>query len=85
MVEVTFEYIVTVFGFYGYFFFLFCLVECLSNIVWTNAVLVVLYACVLYCCICTCSGQLNMLHLERRCRNTLITCNQKLRTRVCND
>ena len=41
-------------------------------IVWTHAVLGVLYACVLYFCICTCSVQLSMFHMERRSRNTLI-------------
>ena len=39
---------------------------------WTPAVLSVLYACVLYFCICTCSAQLTMFHIERRSRNTLI-------------
>ena len=29
-------------------------------------------ACVLYFCICTCSAQLSMFHMERRSRNTLI-------------
>ena len=37
------------------------LVGCLSMIVWTPAVLGVLYACVLYFCIFTCSVQLSML------------------------
>ena len=41
-------------------------------IVWTLAVLGVLYACVLYFCICTSSAQLRMFHMERRSRNTLI-------------
>ena len=40
-------------------------------IVWTPAVLVFLYACVLYFCICTCSAQLSMFHMEKRSRNTL--------------
>ena len=35
-------------------------------------VLSVLYACVLYLCICTCSAQMSMFHIERRSRNTLI-------------
>ena len=40
----------TIFGFYGYLFLthLYCLVECLRMIVWTHAVLDVLFACVLY-------------------------------------
>ena len=41
-------------------------------IVWTPAVLSVLYAYDLYFCICTCSGQMNMFHMERRPRSTLI-------------
>ena len=32
----------------------------------------VLYACVFYFCICTCSAQLSMHHMEKRSRNTLI-------------
>ena len=39
--------------------------------VWT-LVLGVLYACVLYFCICTCSAQLSMFHMERHSRNMLI-------------
>ena len=57
-------------GFMGVF--LNCLVGCLSMIVWTPAVLGVLYACVLYFCICTCSAQLSMFHMERHSRNTLM-------------
>ena len=41
-------------------------------IIWTPTVLSVLYACVSYFCICTCSAQLNTFHMERRSRNTLI-------------
>ena len=41
-------------------------------IIWTPTVLNVLYVCVLYFCICTCSAQLSMFHMERRSRNTLI-------------
>ena len=41
-------------------------------IIWTPTALSVLYACVLYFCICTCSAQLSMFHRERRSRNTLI-------------
>ena len=48
-----------------------CFVGCFSMIVWAPAVLSVLYACVLYFCICTCSAQLSMFHLERRSRNTI--------------
>ena len=60
----------TVFGFYGYFFFN-CLVGCLSMNVWTP-VFCVFCACVLYFCICTCSVQMSIFHMERRFRNTLI-------------
>ena len=49
-----------------------CLVGCLSMIIWTPTVLSVLHACVPYFCICTCSVQLRMFHMERRSRNTLI-------------
>ena len=41
-------------------------------IIWTPTVLSVLYACVLYFCICTCSAQLSMFHMESRSRNKLI-------------
>ena len=70
MIEVIFVYINMVFGFYRYSFL--CLVGCFSMIIWTPAVLSVLYACVLYFCLCTCSVQLRMFHMERRTRNTLI-------------
>ena len=56
-------------GFMGIFL---CLVGCFSMIIWTPTVLSVLYACVLYFCICTCSAQLSVFHMERRSRNTLI-------------
>ena len=71
MVGVIFVYVDTVFGFYGYSFLR--LVRCFSMIIWTPAVMSVLYACVLYFGICTCSGQLSMFHMERCSRNTLIT------------
>ena len=41
-------YVDRVFGVYGFVFFLNCLVGCLNMIIWTPAVLSVLYACVLY-------------------------------------
>ena len=41
-------------------------------IIWTPTVLSVLYACVLYFCICTCSAQFSMFDMERRSRNMLI-------------
>ena len=45
MVGIIYVYVHTVFGLCGVFFH--CLVGCLSMIVWTPAVLGVLYACVL--------------------------------------
>ena len=56
----------------GFMDILLCLVGCFSMISWTPTVLSVLSACVLYFCICTCSAQLSMFHMERRSRNTLI-------------
>ena len=41
-------------------------------IVWTPTVLNVLYEYVSYFCICPCSAQLSMFHMERYSRNTLI-------------
>ena len=52
--------------------YLCCLIGCLNMIAWPHAVLGVLYACVLYFCICTCSVQLNMSHMERRSGITII-------------
>ena len=49
-----------------------CLVGCFSMIICTPTVLNVLYACVLYFCICSCSAQLSIFHIERHSRNTLI-------------
>ena len=70
MVGAIFVYVDTVYGFYGYSFL--CLIGCFSMMIWTLAVLSVLYACVLYFCIWTCSAKLNTFHMERRSRNTLI-------------
>ena len=70
MFWVIFLYVDTVFGFYGYSFL--CLVGCFSMIILIPAVLSVLYVCVSYFCICTCSAQLSMFHMKRRSRNTLI-------------
>ena len=48
MVGITYVYIDAVFGFYGYLKIFFCyLVGYFSMIVWTHAVLGILYACVL--------------------------------------
>ena len=61
--------------FYLFIYFstcLYCLVGCLSMIVWTHAVSGVLYAFVLYFCICTCSAQLSMFYMEICSRNTII-------------
>ena len=73
MVEVIYEYVDTVFlGGGGLFLFYFNgLVGCFSMIVWTPAVLRV-YASVLYFCICPCSAQFSMFHMEMRSRNMLI-------------
>ena len=64
-----------VFGIRNFFFQnqLYCLVGCLSMIVLTHAILGVIYACVLYFCICTHSAQLGLFHMERRSGNTIIT------------
>ena len=70
MVGVIFVYLDTVYGFYGYSFL--CLVGCFSMIIWTPTVLSVLYACVMYFCICTCSVQLSMFYMERCSRSTFI-------------
>ena len=70
MVGVIFVYVDTVYGFYGYSCL--CLVGCFSIIIWTPTVLSVLYACVLYFCICACSAQLSMFHMDKRSRNTFI-------------
>ena len=69
MVGVIFVYVDAVYWFMGILFL--CLIRCFSMINWTPTVLSVLYACVLYYCICTCSAQLSMFHMERRSRNTL--------------
>ena len=65
------QHLVVVCWFFFRFLFVF-LVECFSMLVWTLAVLSVLYACVLYFCIRPCSAQLSMFHMERCSRNTLI-------------
>ena len=80
MAGITCVYIETIFAFCGCTWILkhfsyshpYCLVGCLTMIDWTRAVLGVLYACVLYFCICTSSAQLIIFHMERRSRNTLI-------------
>ena len=52
MLGVTFVDVDAVYGFYGYSFL--CLLGCFSMIIWTPTGFSVLYACVLYFCICTC-------------------------------
>ena len=52
--------------------YLYCLVGCLSTIVWTRAVWGVLYVCVLNFCICTSSAQLSMFYAKRRSGNIII-------------
>ena len=75
MVGAVFVYVDTVYGFLWVYFL--CLVGCFSMIIWTPAVLSVLYACVLYFCICTCSAQLSKFHMERHSRNMLIIIKQQ--------
>ena len=65
IVEVIFVYADTVFGIYGYSFL--CLVGCFLMIISTPAVLSVLYYC-----ICSCSAQLSIFHMETRSRNRLV-------------
>ena len=68
IVEITYVYIIQYLCFMGTFFcyaHLYCFVRCVSKIVWTLAVLGVLYACVLYFCICACLAQLSVFHMER--------------------
>ena len=74
MAGVIYVYVDTVFGVYVFCFVVcfFYLVGCFNMIVWTPVVLNVLYVCVLYFCICLCSAQLSMFHMERRSRNMLI-------------
>ena len=40
-------------------------------IIWTHSVLGLLYGCVLFFCICTCSAHLSMFQVERRSGNRL--------------
>ena len=69
-VWVIFVYVDTVYGFYGYSFLY--LIGFFSMITCTPTVLSVLYAYVLSFCICTCTAQLSMFHMERCSRKTLI-------------
>ena len=62
----------TLIRYLGLWVFFLCLVRCFNMIIWTPAVLSVQYACVSYFCICTCSAQLSMFHMERRSKNTLM-------------
>ena len=68
--NIVIPHVDTVYSCYGYSFL--CLTGCFSMTIWTPTALSALYACVLYFCICTCSAQLSMFHMERRSRNTLI-------------
>ena len=68
---VIFVYVNAVYWLYGSSFL--CLTGCFSMIFRTPTVLSVLYACIFYSCICTCSARLSMFHTEKRSRNTLIT------------
>ena len=69
-------YIDAIFALNGYFFSFFLypylLLSWMFGHDWTHLLWVSIYACVLYFCICTCSARLNMFHMERRSRNTLI-------------
>ena len=58
--------------FFFFFQHIYGLAGCLSMIVWTHAVLGVFYACVLYFCMCTCSAQFSLFHMETHSRNTII-------------
>ena len=51
---------------------LYCFFGCFSVIVWTHAVMGVLYTNACFVCIFTCSVQLSMFHMERCSRNTFI-------------
>ena len=62
-------YVDVVYWFYGCSFL--CLLGCF-DMIGHLLLLSVLYACVFYFCICTCSAQLSMFHMEKRSRNTLI-------------
>ena len=44
-------------------------------IVWTPAAWRVLSACVLYFCVCTCSAQLSIFHMEKRSLSLLFLLN----------
>ena len=57
-------------GFMGVLFL--CLIGCFSVIVWTPTVFECLICMRFYFCICTCSEQLSMFHMEKRSRNMLI-------------
>ena len=70
MVGVIFVHVDTIYWFYGYSFFL--MLNWIFQHDYLDTVLSILYACILYFCICTCSAKLSMFHMERRSRNTLI-------------
>ena len=69
MEGVIYMYVDTVLRFCFVVVFFNCLVGCFSMIVRTPTVLSLIYACVLYFCICPCSAQLSMFRRERRSRN----------------
>ena len=71
MVGVIYVYVDTVFGFHV--FKLLCWMfqhDCLDTCCFEC--LIMLYACVLYFCICPYSAQCSVFHMERRSRSTLI-------------
>ena len=68
MVGVIFVYVDTVWVLWVFFFMLSWMFQ--HDYLDTDCF--VCLACALYFCICTCSVQLSMFHMERRSRNTLI-------------
>ena len=64
MVGIIYVYVDMVFGVYGSFYLFIYFFCCL--LFWVS------YMHVLYFCICACSAQVSMFHMERRSRNALI-------------
>ena len=58
-------------GFYGVFFF-FLMLSWMFQHDYLDTYCFGLYACVLHFCICICSAQLSIFHMEKRSRNMLI-------------
>ena len=68
MVGVIYVYIDTAF-----FFFFLLLSWMFQHACLDTCCLSVLYPCVLYFCICPCTAQFSMFHMEKRSRNALVT------------